>query len=189
MSDLVARMLAKQRSLVVKTPVQSLTPKELPLGGTGTENQAKSEPPDGLAADNPVGDSPKKVNVVKAKPDIQPVEVQVLSARCGHNITYFLKWPGDPKAENKRQAALNGWCPNCLAERRDQHKPRLPPGSRFNVLYDGETQTWSGTLQVKTPMGVQAWSGQKSGVFRLLQALDIMYRRWEFERIELAKKA
>lgn len=51
---------------------------------------------------------------------------------------------------------------------------RLPDGSRFDVVYDSKTQTWSGTLTVP---GHNPFSSSKSAVHKLITHLDQKYRR------------
>lgn len=56
---------------------------------------------------------------------------------------------------------------------------RLPDGSRFNMVYHGATQTWSGELTVVdfaapgTPLVI---AGTAGGLFRLCQSLDRQFR-------------
>jgi hypothetical protein len=49
---------------------------------------------------------------------------------------------------------------------------RLPDGSTFQVRYDASTETWSGTLAV----GEATFTASASGVFKLLEKLDRLYR-------------
>lgn len=51
---------------------------------------------------------------------------------------------------------------------------RLPDGSRYETLYDGKSETWSGTLTVP---GHNPFTAKKSAVHKLLTELDQMYRR------------
>lgn len=68
-------------------------------------------------------------------------------------------------------------------------KGRLPHCSRFNVVYDEQTRTWSGTLTVATPTGQDVaaqFEGSAKGVFRLLAELDDQYRKWLAAQEKLA---
>lgn len=60
---------------------------------------------------------------------------------------------------------------------RGPHAGRLPDGSRFEVVYDGTKQQWTGTLTVPGPDGTSAtFTGSGSGLFPLLSNLDVKYR-------------
>jgi hypothetical protein len=50
---------------------------------------------------------------------------------------------------------------------------RLPDGADFRVIYDANTQTWTGTLTID---GMEPFMDTASGVFRLLSNLDAQYR-------------
>lgn len=97
--------------------------------------------------------------------------------RCGHVVPFDLD------------------CPSCVSRRRVEKKKaghakridrmgtaihpanphgRLPDLSAFAVWYDAAKQTWTGTLEVA---GHPPFAASASGVFRLLQELDGMYRR------------
>jgi hypothetical protein len=50
---------------------------------------------------------------------------------------------------------------------------RLPDKAAFNLLYDAETTSWTGTLTVDG----QVFEGQGPAVFKLMALLDAKYRR------------
>lgn len=56
---------------------------------------------------------------------------------------------------------------------------RLPHGSRFDVAYDADTQTWTGTLTLVSVSPPQVFTATEGGVFRLLSNLDALYRDWQ----------
>ena len=49
----------------------------------------------------------------------------------------------------------------------------MPDGSRFDVAWDEATGQWAGTLTVP---GLASFTAAASGVFKLLQVLDGLYR-------------
>lgn len=61
-----------------------------------------------------------------------------------------------------------------LEKRNAKKRGRLPDGAVFNVRYDAKAKEWSGILSVP---GTRAVSGKHSGVFRLLETLDGLYRQ------------
>lgn len=61
----------------------------------------------------------------------------------------------------------------CAAKKR-KHIPRLPDGSRYDVVYHAATETWSGTLLIP---GLPVIMQRCRGVFGLLSKLDECYRR------------
>ena len=83
------------------------------------------------------------------------------------------------KAQEERQAAEQE-----AARQRRQDKPkkerppaspssRLPDGSRFDVAWDEAKGQWAGSLAVP---GLATIIAEASGVFKLLQNLDRLYR-------------
>lgn len=62
-----------------------------------------------------------------------------------------------------------------------ERRGRLPTGSRFgSVIWNGNQ--WSASLAVPHGDGWITFESTSSGVFRLLQNLDAMYRKWLKER-------
>ena len=59
------------------------------------------------------------------------------------------------------------------AKRSQAEEARLPHGATFEVRYDATSETWSGRLTI----GEAMFSGQASGVFKLLTQLDDKYRK------------
>lgn len=66
-------------------------------------------------------------------------------------------------------------------DNRIEGKGRLPDGSVFNAVYIAEKKHWSGTLLVPNGEGIgvgeQIFAHSCSGVFRLMEGLDKMYRQ------------
>lgn len=69
---------------------------------------------------------------------------------------------------------------------RRAHKGRLPDGSRFDLTYHANTQTWTGELLIWSVEvnDLITFSGEAPGVVRLLDKLDDLYRKWVTEHSE-----
>jgi hypothetical protein len=62
-------------------------------------------------------------------------------------------------------------------------KGRLPDNSQFKLKYNDKKKFWTGTLIV--PVGQdhpKVFSGGHSSVFRTLEVLDSLYRKWLMEQ-------
>lgn len=121
----------------------------------------------------------KPTNGKPGKPGKRPAPAQeadpngVITHACGHKTgCRFLQ-------QSKcgycvRQARLQR--PNYgsveAREARMAKLPRLPDGAIFHVEYDAAGQKWRGTLTV----GEVKVEGEASGVFKLMEALDKLYR-------------
>jgi hypothetical protein len=136
------------------------------------------------------------------------VGVEKVTCACGHEAELELYPDRQDKFRAARRANLaSRVCPPCrqkahaeltareqaqAAERRKARggptprkeraaRPaaeRLPDGSAFAVAYDARAAKWSGTLTVPTADGRQVFEGEAGAVFKLLSALDGMYRAW-----------
>lgn len=79
-----------------------------------------------------------------------------------------------PKKLSKRERKRN------TAPKHDkamEDRGRLPDTSEFHVSYDAAKHLWSGKLIINMPKGAE-FSGESSGVFKLLAMLDKQYREW-----------
>ncbi len=131
--------------------------------------------------------------------------VEQVKAKCGHPVPFELYPDGRDKwRDSRRKQITDRDCPECrrkahearqaaemeAARQRRGGKPkaegqaaapqpttRLPHGSRFDVVYDAQGESWTGTLTVPIagaePAGFTASSG---GVFQLLRELDRLFR-------------
>jgi hypothetical protein len=106
----------------------------------------------------------------KPVPAAKPASVEVTHS-CGHKTTV-------EKLAQRR-------CPACLHEThtkelkqaqkavgKDTRTGRLPDGAVFHVAYDATKTLWTGTLAIDG----QTFTGESSGVFKLLAKLDAQYR-------------
>jgi hypothetical protein len=133
----------------------------------------------------------------KVKPPV--VGIEQVTVKCGHAVPFELFDLKKDKFRNDRRKKLTDRdCPACRikaqearqaadqedARKRRLDKPkkerppanpsgRLPDGSRFDVAWDEAKGQWSGTLAVP---GLAPLTASASGVFKLLQILDRMYR-------------
>jgi hypothetical protein len=106
------------------------------------------------------------------KPDKpEPAPGATITYQCGHRLA--LRQAEQCACDDcriKNKTARRG---RYKAKRREQQEQsRLPDNSAFAVIYDAANTTWHGSLTVN---GV-TFEGECSGVFRLLSALDKMYR-------------
>ncbi len=109
---------------------------------------------------------------------VQPTEI--VTWRCGHT---------EPV-----KAFAGAICPKCRVvsrknrgerrakaqqAKREDHG-RLPHGANFSVQYDAAKKSWHGNLCILAVDGSepQFFSGEASGVFKLLSLLDSKYREW-----------
>jgi hypothetical protein len=131
-----------------------------------------------------------------AKPGTPPVVAyEDVTAACGHVEKFGLfEDKKDKHRDARRQKCRDRPCTACRQARQQQEQEaaarrraakartnkqllgRLPDGSRFEVVYDAGTESWSGTLTVVVHGEPTVFTGQHTGVFRLLQALDQQYR-------------
>jgi hypothetical protein len=123
------------------------------LGLDHSQPQAKSPPP--------------------AKPQrTLPVEADrrvIITRSCGHKIgVVHLQGSSCPHCARKarRERRLTQ-----TVARRDRAN-RLPDGATFCATYDAQAERWAGTLTI----GGQVFEAEASGVFRLMEALDRLYR-------------
>jgi len=133
----------------------------------------------------------------KVKPPV--VGVEQVTVRCGHVVPFELfdlkkdKFRNDRrkkltdrdcsdcriKAQEARQAADQEAARKRRLDKPKKEKPpanpsgRLPDGSRFDITWDAAKEQWSGTLAVP---GLASFTAAASGVFKLLQVLDGLYR-------------
>jgi len=127
------------------------------------------------------------------------VGVEQVTVRCGHTVPFELFADNKDKFRRDRRKKLTARdCSACrikaqevrqaadqeAARQRRLDKPkkelpcgpptgRLPHGSRFDVAWDEAKGQWSGMLFVP---GLAPLTATASGVFKLLQILDRMYR-------------
>jgi hypothetical protein len=137
------------------------------------------------------------VHFQKVKPPV--VGIEQVTVKCGHAVPFELFDLKKDKFRNDRRKKLTDRdCPACRvkaqearqaaeqeeARKRRLDKPkkerppanpsgRLPDGSRFDVAWDEAKGQWAGTLAVP---GLAPLAASASGVFKLLQILDRMYR-------------
>ncbi len=156
-------------------------------------------PPKPPASVSTAAKPPNKAQPQKVKPPV--IGTEEVHATCGHPVAFELFALKADKFRDARRAKLTDKaCPACRkeaqavkeakerAERAERaavppKKPkgagrmnenqRLPHQSSFMVQYDAEKKMWSGALFVN---GVK-FSGEASGVFRLLTTLDRHYRQ------------
>jgi hypothetical protein len=133
----------------------------------------------------------------KIKPPV--VGVEQVTVKCGHTVPFELFDLKKDKFRNDRRKKLTDRdCSACrikaqearqaaeqeAARKRRLDKPkkklpygpptgRLPDGSRFDVAWDAAKGQWAGTLAVP---GLAPLTASASGVLKLLQILDRMYR-------------
>jgi hypothetical protein len=153
---------------------------------TGVERKQQAEAP-----------RPAGVPFQKIKPPV--VGVEQVTVKCGHVVPFELfdlkkdKFRHDRrkkltdrdcsacriKAQEARQAADQEAARNRRSDKPKRERApgspqgRLPHGSRFDVAYDAAKGQWAGMLVVP---GLAPLTASASGVFRLLQILDRMYR-------------
>jgi hypothetical protein len=135
------------------------------------------------------------------KPPAPPVvRTEKVTAACGHEVDFGLfEDKKDKYRDDRREKKRGQLCPACREQkerevqeaarlrrqekaekrvaqpetRKKRHPPeRLPDGSGFNVVYDAGKEEWSGTLTV----GSDTFTASASGVFKLLEKLDRLYR-------------
>jgi hypothetical protein len=119
-------------------------------------------------------------------------KIEMRTALCGHDaeLEILIGQPAD-HAKTREERVTQRKCPTCRAvdeaakkeedAKRKANAPpksqktieRLPDGSIFHVIYDAKREMWDGVLTVN---GRQFAAGY-SAVFKLLRALDTMYRR------------
>jgi hypothetical protein len=125
----------------------------------------------------PQGQAPPKAEAKAAKgkgkkPETVEADANsVVTFACGHKIgvKHAQKRNCDGCCRKNQAARRTRYSAN----KRDKVAPsRLPDNSSFAVVYDAANTRWCGTLTIN---GV-AYEGEHSGVFKLLAALDRMYR-------------
>lgn len=153
---------------------------------------------------------PKQVAEKRTGPPI--VGYEIIQASCGHDIQFGLF---EDKLDKFRKERRVKWqekaCEACRKLRREASEveskikreekakgnanqgkwkhgrlvDRLPHGSVFHVIYNAETQRWSGMLNIPKDDGsgektydFQTFCADSSGVFKLLPKLDALYRQW-----------
>ena len=89
---------------------------------------------------------------------------------CGHTAVDAYKIPCPTCILKNRKKKTSKW----VAKKKYQ-PGRLPDSSSFNISYDANAETWRGTLII----GNEKFESSESGVFKLLQRLDLLYRSWE----------
>jgi hypothetical protein len=140
---------------------------------------------------------PRPAPFQKVKPPV--VGVEQVTVKCGHVVPFELfDLSKDKFRKDRRKKLTDRACTACRvkaqevkqaaemeeARKRRLAKPpkprstprpqgRLPDGARFDVAYDAATEQWSGTLSIPGPAPI---TGAASGVMKLLQVLDGLYR-------------
>jgi hypothetical protein len=123
---------------------------------------------------------PKPAGTPASKPAARGPAVEadpryVVTYDCGHKIgTRYLqntKCPHCRKEQNRRRRVEVG-ARNRGVEPRERKASRLPDGAEFHVVFDAAAEQWIGTLAV----GDAIVEGEASGVFKLLELLDRLYR-------------
>jgi hypothetical protein len=121
------------------------------------------------------------------------VAYEDVTVACGH-VERFGLWEDkkDRYRKERRAKLVSRPCQACRAQRQQEEQQaaqqrrqerrrgrtlpeRLPDRSRFEVVYDAATQSWSGTLTV----GTDTFTDTAGGVFRLLELLDRQYRDFQ----------
>lgn len=84
--------------------------------------------------------------------------------------------PQQPQKANIKPKA-RGFRPPAAHDRQIEHKGRLPDGARYETRYCAVGERWTGTLTVPLADGrTESFSGQASGLFKLIHWLDDQYR-------------
>lgn len=95
---------------------------------------------------------------------------------CGHKVGNPGNCPCCVSANRKAKAAKKAAIHQQKKAAVLNDRGRLPDGSRFDVLYDAPSGTWTGSLVIPGPNSPITLTGSASGVFKLLQQLDEKYR-------------
>jgi hypothetical protein len=144
------------------------------------------------------GNTPPAVSPAPCKPKPPVVATEQVAPKCGHAVPFELyDDKADKYRDTRRTKVTDRDCPECrqkahaertaaetaAAKSRRAAKPkeagrgdikcRLPDGSNFNVTWEAAAGQWSGTLTVP---GVGAFTGSRTGLFKLNRALDDQYR-------------
>jgi hypothetical protein len=100
-------------------------------------------------------------------------EQAYITPACGHRLgVKSLRQAVCPACQTAKRIAKNK--ARSLARPWGKHVPtRLPDNSRFDVLYDAATESWTGTLTA----GAVTFEASDSAVFGLLVKLDRLYRQ------------
>jgi hypothetical protein len=154
-------------------------------GGNGQPDPASKS---AAAAANPAADKP-----AAGEPPPQPKQprksrmlvittreadpAQTITYSCGHKVgCRYLQGDKCPACLKRQQRQRNRAKHQAQAEAKAQAgaaASRLPDGATFTATYDANTQLWIGTL---TTAG-QVFEAEHSAVFRLMAALDALYRQ------------
>jgi hypothetical protein len=133
---------------------------------------------------------PKKEKVAKAPKPLKAVRQEepldsIITYTCGHKIQVRHLRDGACQAcigaarKKKRRERAE----RVIAAQQQGQRGRLPDGSTFEVCYDASKTAWHGILTVP---GVGVFDGEASGVRKLLDTLDDMYRHAVAEKQEPA---
>jgi hypothetical protein len=130
----------------------------------GLEKSKPQTPVSASAPPRPAAGAPPQPAKASKPKSVQADAKLVITRSCGHKI-----------GVNYLQQSVCEGCARCARKKKPPRRPtveRLPDNSRFDVLYDAATLTWTGTLTI----GEKVFEAQAGAVFRLLGVLDKMYR-------------
>jgi hypothetical protein len=141
----------------------------------------------------------------KRPPQNQVMSYETITCACGHQAPFpIYSEKNDKHREERRKRHQERHCADCRKkeheERQRQEKEskkkrskegkgpswlkeaarrasRLPDGAKFTLLYDASKELWQGELAVVWEGKLRIFSGQGSGVFRLLEKLDVQFRK------------